>query len=237
MSDQVIASPPAADGEQGTGAVTAAMGTPVSTPATPSPASQPTGQEQQATGDVTNWEERYKGASRVIAERDKQLQALQAQLDEMKGQVGSATTQLQTVTAEKDAAAVTLQEQLAALTAEKTTLTASLNDAQAQVAKYNALKEHPELLPLADAIPNLTDPEALKNYVQMIADGVTQIADAKVQQLTAGMTPGAIAPAEQKRYSYNTLDEWQQALNKAAGSDEFTELGVAFKQWERSQSS
>lgn len=234
MTEQVIAKPPAADGEQGAGAVAAAMDVPTAAPSPSTP--QATSQEQPAPGDVTNWEERYKGASRVIAERDKQLQALKAQLDELQGQVGSTANQLQTITAEKDAHALTLQEQLDALTQEKTTLTAGLNDAQAKVMKFEALKSHPELLPLADAIPNLTDPEALSGYIQMIADGVTQIADQKVKQLTAGITPGAIAPNDQQNYGYTNLDEWQAALNRAAGTDEFTKLAKSFREWDSRQS-
>lgn len=237
MSEEVIASPPAADGEQGQGAVTAVLpgDTQPATPPTPSTTPQPTSQEQQATGDVTNWEERYKGASRVIAERDKQMATLEAQIKELQGQVGSTSTQLQTAQAEGDARAVTLQEQLDALTQEKTTLTASLGEAQAKLMKFEALKTHPELLPLADAIPNLTDQEALDNYIQMVADGVMKIADEKAQQLTAGITPGAIAPNDQTRLSYNSLEEWQAALNAAAGSDNFTEVAQQFRAWEARQ--
>ena len=56
----------------------------------------------------------------------------------------------------------------------------------------------------------------------------------KAETLTAGMTPGATTPAHQVKNAYSTLEEWQAALNKAAGEENFAEVAAAFRKWEAS---
>ncbi len=234
MTEEVKPSPPAVDGKAGEGAVTAAMG---STPAAaPSPTPTTTQPEQPAPGAAdSNWEERYKGAMRVVSERDKQVAALQQSVGSSSTQVGDLTAQLEALRAQQTQLEATHATALEGLTGERDAAQTALDTAQAEVMKFQALKEHPELLPLADAIPALTDEQALTDYIEMMAKGVTDIATQKAQTLVAGMTPGAIAPDQQNPYRYQNLDEWQTALNQAAGTEDFTKIAAAFRQWEGSQ--
>ena len=196
------------------------------------PVSSPGTDPEQST---ENWETRYNGAMRVLTQRDKHIRELQEKLDAASASVGELTTQVETVTGNAAAKEQSLGEQLTALTTERDEAQKQLTVAQADLLKFQALKEYPELLPLADAIPALPDEEAMKEYLQMMAKGVTDIATQKAQQLTAGMTPGPTAPDNQPQYAYASLDEWQIALNKAAGEPEFAEIAAAFRQWEAKQ--
>jgi seryl-tRNA synthetase len=172
---------------------------------------------------------------RVLTQRDKHIRELQEKLDAASASVGELTTQVETVTGNAAAKEQSLGEQLTALTTERDEAQKQLTVAQADLLKFQALKDHPELLPLADAIPALPDEEAMKEYLQMMAKGVTDIATQKAQQLTAGMTPGPTAPDNQPTYACASLDEWQIALNNAAGEPEFAEIAAAFRQWEAKQ--
>ena len=227
MSDQ--ADPSATDNQQADGAADTANpagSTPASTPDSGAPGQSPT----------TDWEGRYNGAMRVLSQRDKQIEDLQAQLDAASGSVGDLTQQLETAQAGAAAKEQSLAEQLTTVTPERDEANQELTTARAELLKFNALKEHPELLPLADAIPALPDEQAMADYLKMMADGVTEIATQKAEQLTAGMTPGPVAPANQPAYNFASLGEWQTALNQAAGTDEFAKIAQAFRQWEAKQS-
>jgi hypothetical protein len=172
---------------------------------------------------------------RVVSERDKQVAALQQSVGSSSTQVGDLTAQLEALRAQQTQLEATHATALEGLTGERDAAQTALDTAQAEVMKFQALKEHPELLPLADAIPALTDEQALTDYIEMMAKGVTDIATQKAQTLVAGMTPGAIAPDQQNPYRYQNLDEWQTALNQAAGTEDFTKIAAAFRQWEGSQ--
>lgn len=199
---------------------------------TTAPVSSPGTSPEQST---ENWETRYNGAMRVLRERDKAIQDLQAKFDEASASIGELNRQLESLQGNSAAKEQSLGEQLTALTTERDEAQKQLTVAQADLLKFNALKDYPDLLPLADAIPALPDQEAMKEYLHMMAKGVTDIATQKAQQLTAGMTPGPTAPNNQPQYAYASLDDWQIALNKAAGEPEFPEVSAAFRQWMHKQ--
>jgi hypothetical protein len=192
-----------------------------------SPDNQP-GQSEQSI----DWKARFDGANRVLALRDKKIADMEAQLaasgqsvEDLQGQLNSQTVALQ---AKVDA----LTEQIKTVTGERDEALSTNSALSAYQVKMEALKEFPELLPLADTIPDIPDAETMKQHLQMLAKGVNDITSQKAKQLTAGMTPGAQTPANgQQQYAYSTLDDWQVALNTAAGGDEFAKLSGAFKQW------
>ena len=201
-------------------------------PEAPASSPQPAPGPSQQDG---NWETRYNGAMRVLRERDKAIQDLQAKFDEASASIGELNRQLESLHGSSAAKEQSLGEQLTALTTERDEAQKQLTVAQADLLKFNALKDYPDLLPLADAIPALPDEEAMKEYLHMMAKGVTDLATQKAQQLTAGMTPGPTAPNNQPQYAYASLDDWQIALNKAAGEPEFPEVSAAFRQWMHKQ--
>ena len=197
--------------------------------------SPPTGTESAGQSPVVDWEGRYKGVMQVLSARDKKIQELEASFNQSAASVEELTRQLQTASADGDARVQALTEQLQTLTGERDEVAKELATARADLVKYEALKEYPDLLPLADTIPAIPDPEVMKKHLETMAKGIGEITNAKAKQLTAGMTPGATTPANQPTYAYTSLAEWQTALNKAAGSDEWQEVAAAFRQWESKQ--
>jgi len=171
----------------------------------------------------------------VLSARDKRIQELEAEFNQSAASVEELTRQLQAATAEGDARVQALGEQLQSLTGERDGAAKELEAARADLVKFNALKEFPDLLPLADTIPAIPDPEVMKKHLETMAQGIEAITSQKAQVLTAGMTPGSTTPAHQTKYAYSTLEEWQDALNKAAGSEAFLEIGAAFRKWEAGQ--
>lgn len=201
---------------------------------TPPPVTSPgQGSPEQSTAEP--WETRYNGAMRVLSQRDKQIQDLQDKLAAATASVEELTKQLETLQGSAAAKEQNLGEQIATLTAARDEAQKELTTARADLLKFNALKEHPDLLPLADAIPALPDEAAMAEYLKMMAQGVTEIANTKAKQLTAGMTPGAVAPTNQPKYNYATLADWQVALHSAAGKEHFPEISAAFRKWEQQQ--
>ena len=199
--------------------------------ASPEGTSPPSGTESAGQSAVVDWEGRYKGVMQVLSARDKKIQDLEAQVNQSAASVEELTRQLQTATADGDARVQALTEQLQTLTGERDEAAKELATARADLVKYEALKEYPDLLPLADSIPAIPDPEVMKKHLETMAKGIEAITSKKAETLTAGMTPGATAPAQQAEYAYSTLEEWQAALNSAAGEGEFHKIGAAFRKW------
>jgi len=191
----------------------------------------PSDQEGAGQSPVVDWEGRYKGVMQVLSARDKKIQELEASFNQSAASVEELTRQLQTATADGDARVQALTEQLQTLTGERDEAAKELATARADLVKYEALKEYPDLLPLADSIPAIPDPEVMKKHLETMAKGIEAITSKKAETLTAGMTPGATAPAQQAEYAYSTLEEWQAALNSAAGEGEFHKIGAAFRKW------
>jgi DNA repair exonuclease SbcCD ATPase subunit len=199
---------------------------------TPAPATATPTAGQDVSVD---WEARYKGVMTVLNQK-------QAELDQAKADAGTAAAtveQLQRDTealrAEYDTKIAALGEQLSTLTGERDGALKTQEELTAYKTKMEALKGYPDLLPLADTIPDIPDAEVMAQHLELLQKGVAEITTKKAETLTAGMTPGATTPAQQPKYAYSTLDDWQAAMNKAAGSDQSAEVAAAFKKWEGQQ--
>jgi hypothetical protein len=194
-----------------------------------SPAPAPgTGTPGQAGAD--NWEARYNGAMRVLSARDQQLKDLQGKADASAATVQTLQAQLETLQAESAAKVNGLTTQLQTVTGEKDTLAKTATATQAQLAKYQALKEFPDLLPIADQIPDIPDAATLKEHLKLLQQGVDKVATAKAERLTAGMVPGPTTPAKET-FAYSTQAEWDSAMFKAAGTDQMEKVAAAYERW------
>jgi chromosome segregation ATPase len=194
----------------------------------PSPANNP---GQSPDPQVVDWEGRYKGAMRVLNQKTQELTSLQEQLTGANNTVQSLQTQLQNGQAQWDATRQGLEQQVATITGERDQAQQTATELQAYQVKMQALAEFPELFPLADSIPNMDNPETMKEYLTGLQKNVDQVAEQKAQRLTAGLTPGATNPAQQTGYKYTTQEEWQNAMNQAAGGEEFQKISDAYLQW------
>jgi hypothetical protein len=210
----------------------------IPTPTSPNPqassaaATPPPAAPGDAAGaQSADWEKRYQGMRQVLTARDAKIQELEAQGQSSATLIDQLQSQLNAAKAEYDAKALGLSQQLTTLTGERDTALQTNGSLNAYKVKMEALKDFPALLPLADSIPDIPDPAVMKQHLELMAKGVDQIANQRAQQLTAGMVPGPTAPAQTSQYAFTKIDDWQVALNNAAGTDEFVKIATAFKVW------
>jgi hypothetical protein len=188
-----------------------------------------TGTTGQAGAD--NWEARYNGAMRVLSLRDQQLKDLQGKFDASSASLQTLQEQMTAAQADLTAKVNGLAEQVKAITGERDTAKQEAQTAQVQLAKYQALKDYPDLLPIAEQIPDIPDAASLKDYLKMLQDGVDKVATQKAERLTAGMVPGPGSAPAKEQYAYSTQAEWEAALFKASGTDKLEEVSAAYERW------
>lgn len=209
----------------------------------PDPAQQPEQPpepttDQPASGQpdaVENWEARYKGVVALLNQRNTEIEKLRAEAAASATSVEDLTRQTEALRAEYDTKIAALTEQIGAVMGERDHALKTQEELTAYKVKMEALKQFPDLLPLADTIPDIPDANVMAQHLELLNKGVAEITTQKAETLTAGMTPGATTPAQQPKYAYSTLDDWQAAMNKAAGSDQFAEVAAAFRKWEGQQ--
>jgi hypothetical protein len=199
--------------------------TPVSAPVPPV-----TGQEE------LTWMQRYQGMTKVLAERDKEVSGLKQEKETLAATLKQVQDQATAAQAALDAEKLNLTQQIEALTGDKKTADQQLAEFNAYKVKMEALKAFPDLLPVADTIPSLTDPALMKQHLETLQQGVDAIAAQKAQRMTAGLTPGpASSSSPAPKYAYTDAASWAAALKQAAGKPEFAELDKAYMAWFSSQ--
>jgi len=183
---------------------------------------------------TTDWEGKYKGMITVLANKDKDL-------GKLKGEVGTLTDNLKELQdnttaaqAVADAAKVNADQQIAEVTGKLTVADQKLEEAAAYRVKMEALKEYPDLIGLADSIPNITDEETMKSHLETLARQVDLVAEQKAERKTAGLTPGPTTLTT-GAYPFETHEAWGEALKKAAGTDEYAKMDDAFGVWMHAQ--
>ena len=184
-----------------------------------------------------NWKERYIGMTKVLSERDKQIAALQEQLESLSKALKEKDDLANQERAKWDATRLQWEEQLKQLQSAHEQAQAQLGQLSAYQRKMEALKNFPDLLPLAEAIPAMDDEESMRRYLETLQKTLDDAAAQKAQKLTAGMVPPpTTARTSPQVYPYATHEAWHQALMKAAGTPEFAELSSAYKRWAETQS-
>jgi len=194
------------------------------------------GTQQSNENDIAYWQkeaennmQRYQGASKIISARDKEITDLKVQLEQVNQVTGEYEGRLTVLGVEHDAKVNTLTESLTSTQQSLSELEAKYNNASAELAKFNALKKYPDLLPLADTIPAVSDSEQMERIVQQYAEGLKEIVNQKTQQMVAlaGIPPQpSIA-----QHKYSSQAEWENALKNAAGTDKFDDISDQFREW------
>jgi hypothetical protein len=185
---------------------------------------------------------KYDGAMRTLAQRDQAIRDFEAQVQDLTGKLKESETSTGALQADFQTQIAGLGEQVTTLTGERDTAVTSLTAAQADLVKFNALREFPDLLSMADQIPSLPDAEVMKEHLTMLQKGVHSVAEELAQKKTAGMTPGATVPATggKPAYGYADTQAWLTAMDEALadpvnGSAEFKKLEEAFFKWQQGQ--
>jgi len=193
--------------------------------APPAPAVPP-----EPTPVTTDWEAKYKGMVNVLATKDKKLSELEGEVGTLAGTVKKLRDDAIAIQAAADATKLNLEQQIATAADQMAAKDQELSTAAVYRVKMDALKEFPDLIGLADTIPNLTDPDTMKSHLETLSKHLDSLAEEKATRKAAGFTPGPTTPV-QGAYPYNSYKAWGEALKAAAGTDEFAKLDNAFAQW------
>jgi hypothetical protein len=136
--------------------------------------------------------------------------------------------------AEKSAAVSQRDGQIQETIQAKTALEAELNDLRALKVKVQVIKEmkRPDLLKIADKIPNMTDPEALKTVLSDFASFADEAVSEREKQLMAGVTPGLGAPAAKSSTALASEKAWMEHIESLPlGSPERAKAFYEYGAW------
>lgn len=206
------------------------------------PPVQPIDPGQQGTGKTGAAPEgfieltRYNGLIRKVEEltltnRDlnAQLVSKASEIEQLKGQLSIKDAEKQAAVGERDRSLNTTLADLSKANEELLTL----RSLRAKVNVANKLNR-PELVKLAERIPNVTDEQILEGIMQDFARFADDAVKAREQQLMSGISlpigAGSIGGAGAGQPA--SKDEWLKRINKAPlGSDERNKLVHDYGDW------
>jgi hypothetical protein len=207
----------------------------VSVPVQPSPVNPPPGPVGTPEDAPAGYIElaRYNGLVRKVEELTlanrgltDQLASKSSEIEQLKGQLAIKDTEKTVAVGERDSKLTTVLQ-------ENQTLLAELTELRGLQAKVQAIKElnRPELLKIADRIPAVQDPEALKTILLDFAGFADDLVKQREQQLLAGVTPaiGGVQPGPSRP---QTGEAWLNYLNGLPlGSLERTKAFDEYGDW------
>lgn len=165
-------------------------------------------------GNSSDWEARYKGLVRKVEELTLANRTLTEQLASKSSEQEQLRSQLVVKDAEKTASVSERDKLLQSITQEKTSLEAKLVELQGLALKVDVIKElnRPELLKIADKLPNMTDKEALKVVLQDFAGFADELVQKREKDLLAGVTPKVSSAGSVKAQPGSEAD-WEKHIN------------------------
>lgn len=180
----------------------------------------------------TDWEERYKGASRIINQRDERIKALEAELATKASENEQLRSQLGIKDVEKSTSIASYQTQLEQALKKASDSETALRSLQQFKAKYDAAASlgDQRLLPLIESIPYVENPESLKAIMSSFLAWGKGLVQEREAQLMSGVTPPP--PASSVKVSgptFATNAEWQKYVNSLTVGT--PEKEAAMKAW------
>ena len=184
------------------------------------PVEEPTPPQQTPAPRVTSPPEgfiekgRFDGAIRKVEELTLANRELNAQLTQRASEYEQLDAQLGIKDTEKVVAISERDKRLQEALTQNQELSSKVVDLQALALKVKVAKElgHPELLELADTIPNLTDEEALKTVMSDVMRFAETQVQAREQQLMAGVGPPP-GPGNAVVDSPQSKEGWEEHVN------------------------
>ena len=173
------------------------------------------------SGQQEDWKKRYDGLVRKVEQQVGQIRDLTGQLETKTSEFEQLRSQLTVKDAEKLAAVGERDKQIQSAVQAKTAAEGELNELRALKLKVDVINElkRPDLLKIANKIPAMTDPEALKSVLADFAEFADGAAMERERQLKAGMT--STASGTQKVQDLPNSDEaWNKHIeNLPLGPD------------------
>ncbi len=177
-----------------------------------------TSPDQQVSGtgnsdQQENWKARYDGLVRKVEQLTLANRDLTGQLEAKTSEMEQFRAQLTVKDAEKLAAVGERDKQIQSITQAKSQAETELNDLRALRLKVTVINEmkRPDLLRIADKIPAMTDPDALKSIFADMASFADEAALEREKQLKAGMT-GSLSGNQKVQATPNSEDAWNKYI-------------------------
>ncbi len=167
---------------------------------TPDQPVQASGQQAPAApaAPAEDWKSRYDGLVRKVEQlvtegraKDNELATLRTQIEQLNAQLGLKDVEKSVAVSERD-------KQIQELVSGKSTAEKELARLQALELKLKVATElgRPELMKIAQTIPDVPDEEALRTIMKSTLDLVDDAVKAREQQILGGVVPAAgIVPA------------------------------------------
>ena len=150
------------------------------------------GQQAQtpSASPTEEWKKRYDGAVRKIEELVGQVRKLEAELAQSRTQIEQLNAQLGLKDAEKQAAVGERDKQIQELVGKSQQLEGEMARLKALELKISVAKElgRPDLIKIAERIPDLTDKEALTVVMKDIVSFADEAVAEREKQLLAGVS-------------------------------------------------
>ncbi len=189
----------------------------------PTPGEQ-TQQPASSSAGQTDWKARYDGLVRKVEQLTldnrtltEQLGGKSSELEQLRAQLGLKDTEKSAAISERDRQ---LQEAVQKATGYET----ELNELRALRLKLEVAKElgRPDLMKIAERIPNMSDKEALKTVLSDFANFADEAVREREKQLLSGITPALSAAQTSATPGVPTSEgEWMKFIEgKPLGSPE-----------------
>ena len=135
---------------------------------------------------------RYNGLVRKVEQLTLDSRSVTEQLTAKTSEIEQLRAQLSVKDTEKSAAVGERDKQLQTAITSRTELETEVAGLRALKLKMDVIKKlnRPDLVRIADKIPNMTDPEALETVLKEFASFADEAVTSREKQLLAGVTPG-----------------------------------------------
>ncbi len=181
---------------------------------------------------------RYNGLVRKVEQLTLDNRSLTEQLTAKSSETEQLRAQLSVKDTEKSAAVSERDKQLQEAIQSRTALESEVTELRALKLKLDTIRKlgRPELVKIADKIPNMTDAEALETVLKEFASFADEAATAREKQLLAGVTPG-LGSAKSTAPGLPTSDaEWNAYIEKQPlGSEDRQKAWDSYWVWLETQ--
>jgi hypothetical protein len=163
-----------------------------------------------------NWEARYKGLMPTVNNLTAEKRSLTEQLAAKTSECEQLRAQLTLKDTEKTVAVGERDKQLNDALVAKSQSDKELSELRALQLKVKVIKDmkRPDLLRIADSLPNLTDEEAMKTVFANFAGFADEAVQEREKQLLSGVTPPLSGRGAQSTAAVPTSEEgWRNYIN------------------------
>ena len=183
-------------------------------PQSDDPAQQVPGSANAQTPEGYVEKARFDGLMKKVQDLTAELRDANANIQQKSSRAEQLQTEIDTLTAQGDARASEMQTQLNSLQQEMSDLSSVKSSHESMKLKLKVAKEmgRPELMQLADRIPDLTDEVEIEAAFKDFAKFTDMAVMTREQQLTAGLTPVGGPTNNATPAAPQTLEGWQQHI-------------------------